>query len=84
MKQKIYKRLALCEVTEDEHGTIINIKVEVPPPFYWLTFFSRDEGLERRLYTKLATLRERENFADYHVFTEILIREYINCIELLP
>jgi len=75
--KKLYKRLALVEVTEDEYGTTVNLKLEPHPALDWENIFKKDSGMEERLYAALVELRTRENFAEYHSFCEHLIQEFV-------
>jgi hypothetical protein len=82
MAKKVYKRLALCEISEDEHGSTIGIKIEVPPAQDFKAMLINDGNLEQRLYAQLALLREKEDFTKYHVFLEQLIFEYTEIARL--
>jgi hypothetical protein len=81
VSKKVYRRLALCEISEDEFGQIIQVKLETSPILNWEAILIKDDNYRDRLWAALADLRTRENYTEYHAFCERLIDELSNMIE---
>ena len=77
MSNKVYKRLALCEIEETVEGQVIKLKIEKPIGVDEFPELFEDELFELHLYSQLDDLREAENYVNYHTFCLYLIAEHV-------